>query len=96
MAGLRHGPFPVGVEITVADPRRASLLYSGPGGMGWGFDDAIPLEPGDPILVNSGGEPTEYDAERWRVTPDQARQAVREFVTTGHRPTCLTWDCAPD
>ena len=50
-------------------------------------------EAGGPVWLNAYGVPS--DTARLRVTPDQARQAAREFVATGHRPTCVQWDSAP-
>jgi hypothetical protein len=43
------------------------------------FDD----DPDEPSL--------EMPPARTRVTATMARRAVREYLTTGHRPTCLPW-----
>ncbi|GIJ50020.1 hypothetical protein Val02_69060 [Virgisporangium aliadipatigenens] len=90
--GATFGPFPVGIEITLGHPDRASVLYTGPEGVGIGYDPALPPWENGPLWFNYNGVPTDYVADRLRLTPTQARDAVREFVQTGKRPTNIEWD----
>lgn len=90
--GIRYDSLPVGVEITTGHPERSSVLYLGPGGSGLGFDDALPVWEGGTVWFNTNGVPADYEADRLRLRPEQARQAVREFVLTGQRPTCARWE----
>jgi phage portal protein BeeE len=48
------------------------------------------------VWFNAYGVPSDYEADRLRLTPAQAREAVREFVRTGHRPTCVQWETEHD
>ena len=70
----------------------------------WGHPDRVSLtwlgdEPGvavDPTLPE-WPEPIAYDQDEvgphyTRLTPKQAREAMREYVQTGQRPTAANWD----
>ena len=81
------GPLPVGVEITLGHPERSSVLYLGPDGDGIAVDPTLATWEGGPVWFNIYGVPSDCEADRLRVTPAQAREVVREFVRTGHRPT---------
>jgi Immunity protein Imm1 len=55
--------------------------------------DGQAVEPGLPPLTHD----LDYDygaiePERTRLSAKMARAAVAEFVATGKRPTCVTWD----
>lgn len=86
------GPLPIGLEITLGHPERASVLYIGPDGTGIGYHPDTPAWDGEPVWFNASGVPTDYGPDRLRLTPAQARHAAREFVRTGHRPTTVCWD----
>jgi Immunity protein Imm1 len=45
------------------------------------------------ISFDYGGELTDYHPDKLRLTPKQVRQAAREYVTTGKRPTNISWTC---
>ncbi|MEV6596110.1 Imm1 family immunity protein [Actinoplanes sp. NPDC051346] len=54
------------------------------------------MEPrqGEVIEFDYGHVPTEETPETLRVSQKVAREAAREFVRTGQRPTCLSWGSA--
>lgn len=88
----RSRPLPFGMEITLGHPDRAWLFYSGPEGTGLGFDPDLPPWDGEPVWFNTGGDASDFGADRLLLTPELARQAIREYVQTGQRPTCVQWD----
>lgn len=88
----RAAPIPVMMEVGVGHPERSWAFYVGEHeeDAGWAYDPAVP-EAGE-ILINYGGQGTEIDADRARVTPAGAREAARRFVATGgQHPTNLGW-----
>jgi hypothetical protein len=54
---------------------------------------AVDLDPGVPITVmeSADGGLVTVPAGVARVRPETVRAAVIEYVTTGHRPTVVTW-----
>jgi hypothetical protein len=80
------------LELGVGDPDRSFVVFVGAGG-GVGTDPGMPPWPdGAPdIAFDYGGDPVFCGPDRARVRPETARQAAREFVATGQRPTCLAW-----
>jgi hypothetical protein len=46
---------------------------------------------GEPIGFDVYGEWHEHEPEQARITPATAREAAREYVRTGQRPTCVEW-----
>jgi Immunity protein Imm1 len=59
---------------------------------------AAPLEHPLTVLVNSSREEG-YEAVPgvlWRLDMATAVRALREFVSTGQRPTCVDWEKAPN
>jgi hypothetical protein len=80
------------LQIGVGHPHRAFALWLAPDG-GIGVDPgAEPWPDGaEDIAFDYGGDAVFVGADRGRVRPGAARAAAREFVTTGRRPTCLTW-----
>jgi hypothetical protein len=92
--GIRHGPLPVGVEITLGHPERASVFYVGPDGTASAYDPDTPPWSSGPVWFNANGVPTDYGPDRLRLTPKQAREAAREFVRTGKRPGNARWQRA--
>lgn len=64
----------------------------------WDDDDATcwayredQQPPDKPMTCVYGGQPVEYDPEHLRVTTSTARQAAREYLVSGQRPTSLNW-----
>jgi hypothetical protein len=53
----------------------------------------VELEPTEPIVVMESSDcpVVTIPAELARVSVDTAKRAVIEYVTTGGRPTCLSW-----
>lgn len=95
MVGIEAGP-DGGLMIGVGHPTRSFVTWidnANPDGSG----DQVGYEPGVPplntsIAVNFSGESSEYGTpERTRVTDEVARQAARQYVETGRRPTCVNW-----
>jgi hypothetical protein len=66
---------------------RAAVSWHGSPGVEPGID------PDKPLLVGDDPEapPVTVPAARARVSPGTAIAAAREYVSTGRRPTCLTW-----
>lgn len=82
---------PYGLEIGIGYPDRSYVSYTGEPASGFAYDpDLPPLE--DTRTYNYGGEPAWYDPEHTRITPQQARDAAREYVRTGQRPACVRWN----
>jgi Immunity protein Imm1 len=57
----------------------------------------VELEPGDPITVvwYIDADVITIPAEEARVSTATVRRAVVEYVQTGQRPTCLSWEPQP-
>lgn len=55
---------------------------------------AVELEPGSPIetYATSDGELAQVSGKLACVSPATAARAVAEFVATGCRPTCVSWE----
>lgn len=85
-------PLPAALQVGVGHPDRSFVLWLGPEG-GIGVEaDALPWPVGAAdIAFDYGGDAVFAGPGRARVTPATARQAAREFVSTGQRPTCLQW-----
>ncbi|MFY1673863.1 Imm1 family immunity protein [Plantactinospora sp. WMMB334] len=85
-------PQPPALQIGVGHPDRSFVLWLGPEG-GIGVEADAPSWPsGAPdIAFDYGGDAVFAGPTRARVTPATARQAAREFVRTGQRPTCVQW-----
>lgn len=69
------------------------------------WDDTVGAEPNRPTPAESDsslvveedlGEIVELPPSQLLVSPGRARQAVREYVETGQRPTCVTWQPESD
>jgi len=86
--------FPVGLHVSVGGTRRAKVFWNGPpaDGGGIGVEQGLPPWNDEAIAFDYGGLPTEETPETLRVTPAMARQAAREFIESGQRPTCLEWE----
>jgi Immunity protein Imm1 len=80
----------VGVDIGVGHPQRSFVFLNERGG-GYGREDGV-AEWDDDIVFDDGGQPTDYHPEETRVRAQTALRAAREFVATGHRPSCVTWE----
>ena len=74
------------MELVWGHPERAMVMYADENQGGWGFEPSLPSLTEDLNYDHGSIEP-----ERTRVTATAARQAVREYVTTGKRPTNLSW-----
>ena len=76
---------PSGMQFVWGHSDRASLTWLGPG-PGYGEDPALPEWP-EPIAYDQD----EIGPHRTRLTPDEVRQAVREYVSTCQRPESVSW-----
>lgn len=85
---------PYGLQIGIGTGERSCARYTGKPADGLGYDPAV-APPRDPITFDLGGEPVTVEPERLRLSMAQAREAARQYVATGGRPTCIAWD-APD
>lgn len=88
---INRAASPGAVMIGVGDPGRSFV--------DWLMDKGHRLyghEPGvaagaDPVAYDVYGNFHEHPPEQSRVTPAVAREAAREYVRTGQRPTCVSW-----
>jgi hypothetical protein len=74
------------IEMVWGDPERAMLTYADPDWDGLAVEPALPLASDDLDYDHGSIEP-----DRTRLSAATARQAVVEYVATGKRPTCVTW-----
>jgi hypothetical protein len=67
---------------------RAAVSWQGSAGVESG------VEPDEPLIVEEHPKrpPVTIPPERARVTPATAIRAAREYIETGRRPTCLSWN----
>jgi hypothetical protein len=89
--GSGDGLIEYGLQIGVGHPHRSRLVYVGPPAGGIGYSPDLPPWDGGDISFDFGGVPTEDSTDHTRITPHLARQAAREYVSTGQRPTCVSW-----
>jgi hypothetical protein len=90
-SGETYKGIPVGLHMSVGHPDRAKVIWVGPGD-GIGYQPDVAPWAGDIIAFDYGHLPTEEEPEYLRVTPAMAREAARQFIETGQRPTCLSWE----
>lgn len=87
-----HDPAASGsIMLGVGRPERSFVDWLVPDGRhehGYQPDTTPPAEP---IGFDVYGGWHEHPTHKLRVTPNTARQAAREYVRTGRRPTCLRW-----
>lgn len=83
---------PQGMQVGLGHPRRARLTWFGEPASGDGYEPDVPPGDGERIDFSYGGIPTEENPAGVRVTPQTAREAAREYIRTGRRPTCVSWN----
>jgi hypothetical protein len=81
-----------GLELGVGHPERSFLFWHGEGG-GWGHEPDLPplADHEADIEFRHFNEVMYCGGERGRVRPATARQAARQYVETGQRPTAVEW-----
>lgn len=79
------------LQLSVGYPHRAAPHFIGEPHGGVGYQPGLEPWQGGVVTFDENGEPAEYGAAQLRVTPSMARQAAREWLTTGTRPTCVRW-----
>jgi len=87
------GDWPSTLQLGVGHPERAAAHWISATEAGTGYEPHVPPWSA-PIGFDLGGVATELPAEDTRLTPQVAREAAREYVRTGHRPTCVHWRSA--
>ncbi|MEN3305362.1 MAG: hypothetical protein V7603_1564 [Micromonosporaceae bacterium] len=75
------------IQMVWGDPDRAMLTYTDHDFGGRAVEPGIPLADRDLDYDSGSVEP-----DRTRLSAKAARAAVAEFVATGQRPTCVTWE----
>jgi Immunity protein Imm1 len=75
------------IQMVWGDPERAMLTYTEDEFGGRAVEPGMPLAPRDLDYDYGSIEP-----DRTRLSARMARAAVAEFVATGRRPTCVTWE----
>lgn len=77
------------LSLGIGHPERSYLIFDGEG-YGWGIDSTLP-ELDKALVYDCGGEAEERSPKLTRVTVVQAREAAREFIEMGRRPTNVEW-----
>lgn len=81
-----------GLQLGIGHPDRAFVFYTDPDVSLLGYGHEPDLAEWDTDLsFDYGGTVTDYEPYKTRVTPTTVREAAREYVRTGQRPTCVTW-----
>ena len=79
------GDPPHAMQLVWGHPQRAAMTW-----LGEDAADAV-----DPDLLpwshDIGHDQDAASPRRTRVTPEQVRAALREYLRTGRRPKCVTW-----
>jgi hypothetical protein len=78
------------VQAVVGHPDRGALLWIEDGAIEAGVDQRLDPWPAV-IRYERAARTEEMDGEWTRLTPDDVRAALAELVTTGRRPTCVSW-----
>lgn len=77
------------LQVGIGHPDLAFVNWTGyPGGHG--YEPDRPPGP-EGVRFHYEGQPVYPEPRELRVAPETARRAVREYVTTDQRPTCLRW-----
>ena len=84
------GLVPPGLQLGLGHPERAILVYADAEGSAYAMDPALPDWP-ESIAFEYGGQPSDVDPHRLRMTPKAARAGAREYVETGERPGGVAW-----
>lgn len=80
----------LGLQIGIGHPERSFVFWIGTPADEYGVEDGlVPLDRD--VTVDFGRHTEDYPPDWTMVTPPVARLAAHEFVTTGQRPTCLSW-----
>ena len=80
------------LEIGLGHPDRSFVIWLGLDAATATAPTAGPWPDGAPdITFDYGGDAVFTGPDRARVTPAAAREAAREYVQTGQRPTCVEW-----
>ncbi len=77
------------LQIGLGHPERASLHFIGEPAGGIGYEPGLAPWTGGTVTFDENGEPAEYGPDQMRVSPKVAREAAREWVRTGVRPSCV-------
>lgn len=98
---LTGGPRGVAIRFGKGEPEQAPLrIYidtsAGRAAVSWQGSAGVEsgVDPDEPLVVEEHPKrpPVTIPPERARVTPAAAIRAAREYVETGRRPTCLSWN----
>lgn len=81
-----------GLEVGLGHPDRAFVFYSSADGhhTGYGIEPDVDEYPTN-LGWDYSGQWTDYEPIKTRVTPATAREAARQYVATGKRPTHVQW-----
>jgi hypothetical protein len=82
------------LQLSTGHAERATLHFIGEPAGGIGYEPGLPPWTGGVVAFDENGELAELGADRLRVTAAVAREAAREYLRTGQRPTCVEWDGA--
>ena len=79
-----NGPL---IQMVWGDPERAWLAYTDEESGGWAVEPGLP-----PLTRDLDYDHGSIEPARTRLSAKAARAAVAEFVATGRRPTCVSWE----
>ncbi|WP_412739439.1 Imm1 family immunity protein [Krasilnikovia sp. MM14-A1259] len=82
---------PLGVVLGVGHPERSFVHFTSETGMVFGYEVDVGVSGPRIAFEEVAGSVVYHPPALTRVRPAIARQAAREFVTTGWRPTGLQW-----
>ncbi len=81
-----------GLEIGLGHPDRAFIFFGTAEGVGSGYGVESGVEEWPTVIGwDYSGSWTDYEPAKTRVTSATAREAARQYVRTGQRPTCVEW-----
>ncbi len=75
------------IELVWGDSERAMLSYADDDWDGQAFEPGLA-----PLTRDIGYDYGSVEPDRTRLSTKLARDAVAEFVATGQRPTCVSWE----
>jgi hypothetical protein len=84
-----------GLQIGIGNDERAFVFFSTADGHGTGYGFEPGTQEWSTILAwDYSGQWTDYEPAKTRITPATAREAARQYIATGRRPTCVQWSHA--
>jgi hypothetical protein len=88
---VHHADARGSIMIGIGHPDRSFIDWLASDGYHeYGYEPALPAAT-EPVAFDVYGDWHEHPPHKLRVRPATASHAVREYVVTGQRPTCVEW-----